>query len=78
MKACSVIGAPDADLGEVPVAFVVIQHGHRFDENSLKGEVEQRLSRVHVPARVVGVDVLPENAIGKVDRESVRPWPACR
>jgi malonyl-CoA/methylmalonyl-CoA synthetase len=72
VKACSVIGTPDADLGEVPIAFVVMQDGHRFDENSLKGQVEQRLSRVHVPARVVDVDVLPENAIGKVDRKVLK------
>jgi acyl-CoA synthetase (AMP-forming)/AMP-acid ligase II len=71
VKACSVVGAPDADLGEVPVAFVVAQPGHRLDERSLKGEVEQRLSRIHVPARVIGLDALPENAIGKVDRKAL-------
>ena len=56
VKSCSVVGAPDSDLGEVPVAFVVMREGHCLDEQLLKGEVEQRLSRVYVPARVVGID----------------------
>ena len=54
------------------MAFVVMQAGHRFDERSLKVEVEQRLSRIHVPARLIGVDTLPENAIGKVDRKALK------
>ena len=72
IRACSVVAAPDADLGEVPAAFVVLREGHALDEQSLKAEVERRLSRVHVPARVIALPSLPENAIGKVDRKALK------
>jgi len=72
VRTCAVVGAPDADLGEVPVAFVVMREGQSLDEISLKGEVERRLSRVHVPARLMALESLPENAIGKVDRKALK------
>ncbi|MBI5278626.1 MAG: acyl--CoA ligase [Burkholderiales bacterium] len=72
VKACAVVGMPDADLGEVPVAFVVAREGCRLDDHALRDAVEERLSKVCVPVRLFHVDVLPENAIGKVDKKALK------
>jgi acyl-CoA synthetase (AMP-forming)/AMP-acid ligase II len=72
VRSCAVVGAPDTDLGEVPVAFVVVREPGAVDDRALRDEVERRLSRIHVPARFVRVDALPENAIGKIDRKALQ------
>ena len=72
VRACCVVGAPHPDLGEVPVAYVVINNGQTVVENDLKEQVESRLPRSWVPARVTVLDALPENRVGKIDRQALR------
>lgn len=72
VRACCVVGAPDKELGEVPVAYVVAHQGERAAENSLKDQVAARLPRSWVPARIVILDSLPENRVGKIDRQALR------
>jgi acyl-CoA synthetase (AMP-forming)/AMP-acid ligase II len=72
VKACAVVGMPDSDLGEVPVAFVVAREGCRIDDGALRDAVEERLSRIYIPARMIHVDSLPENAVGKVDKKALK------
>ena len=72
---CCVVGRADADLGEVPVAFVVRRAGHpeaeQVQATQLAAAVLARLSRIHVPADFVFVAALPENSVGKVDRKKL-------
>jgi len=72
VRACCVVGGPHADLGEVPVAFVTLHHGRQAADEELKALVEERLSRIYVPAEIRFVDALPENSVGKVDRKALR------
>jgi len=72
VRDCCVVGAPDADLGEVPVAFVVLKEGERLDEPALKAFVKGTLARIYVPAEIRGIDVLPTNSVGKTDRKALR------
>jgi acyl-CoA synthetase (AMP-forming)/AMP-acid ligase II len=58
----AVVGVPDARLGEVPVAFVV----GAVDDEVLAAHCRAELAPYKVPARVVAVDALPRNAVGKV------------
>lgn len=72
VRACCVVGKADADMGEVPVAFVVRNddiEGSSLEPEHLRAAVVQRLSRIHQPVEVRFVDALPENAVGKVDRK---------
>ncbi len=71
VAACAVVGGPHDDLGEVPVAFVVSRDGAGIDEASLRGEILRGLGRIYVPDRIIAVDRLPENAVGKVDRSAL-------
>lgn len=71
IEACCVVGRPDVDLGEVPIAYVVAAAGQTIDEAALMQEVEIRLSRIYRPEAVICLDSLPENAVGKVDRKAL-------
>jgi fatty acid CoA ligase FadD36 len=60
----AVVGAPDADLGQAVVAFVVPEGPVTGDQ--LTAFVAERLSAHKRPRRVVLVAELPRNAMGKV------------
>jgi len=72
VRACCVVGAPDPDLGEVPVAYITTRGGQSVPESDLKDQVASRLPRSWVPARVTVLDVLPENRVGKIDRQALK------
>ena len=72
VKECCVVGTPDADLGEVAVAFVVAQPGHSIEPGALREHVLQGLSRVYVPARIHVLPALPTGSLGKVDRHALK------
>lgn len=69
---CTVIGAPEPDLGEVPVAFVVSRSGAAQNESELKEHIRQRLPRIYVPKYVIFMSALPENSVGKIDRKELK------
>ena len=72
IRDCCVVGAPDADLGEVPVAFVVLRDGENLDAVGLKDFVRDSLARIYVPAEILSLEVLPVNSVGKTDRKALR------
>jgi len=72
VASCCVVGAPDTDLGEVPVAFVVARAGVSVREQAIQDRVRTELTRACVPARVTVLDALPEIGVGKVDRKRLR------
>ena len=66
----AVIGAPDADLGQRIVAFVVGD----ADPDALIPYVAERLSAHKRPREVRVVDALPRNAMGKVMKKELLGW----
>ena len=64
VRDAAVVGAPDADLGQAIVAFVVPDGAVTGEQ--LTAFVAERLSVHKRPRRVVLVDELPRNAMGKV------------
>ena len=66
----AVIGATDPDLGEVPVAVVVTEAG--FAAGALVDALTAGLARYKRPRRLVEVDSLPRNAMGKVQKSVLR------
>ncbi len=71
VQSCCVVGRPDADLGEVPVAFVVPTDSAQGDKEAIQALVSQRLSRIYRLEDVFFVDALPENSVGKIDRKAL-------
>lgn len=73
IAACCVVGMPDEDLGEIPVAYVVARPGEQQPSAAvLQGFVKDRLSHHHVPSRVIRLGAFPETPIGEVDRAALR------
>ncbi|MGV0812171.1 long-chain fatty acid--CoA ligase [Mycolicibacterium boenickei] len=63
-----VVGAPDADWGEVVVAFVV----GNVDPDVLDAHLLERIARFKRPKRYEFIDALPKNSYGKVLKRELR------
>lgn len=66
------VGAPDAEWGEVVVAFVVPQPGAMLDAAALDAFCLARIARFKRPKRYLMVDALPKNHYGKVLKTELR------
>ena len=66
----AVIGVPHSDFGEGVVA-VVVTRG-RVDEKLVEAHLKGRLARYKQPKRVIRVDELPRNPMGKVQKNTLR------
>jgi fatty-acyl-CoA synthase len=64
----AVVGLPDPRWGEVPVACVVAKPGAPLDAAAVLAAFDGRLARFKHPKRVVFLDDLPKNAMGKVEK----------
>ena len=64
----AVVGIPDDDLGEVPIAFVVGEAAI----DALQAHAAEKLARYKQPRRYEFVDQLPRNAMGKVQKAQLR------
>lgn len=67
----ALVPQPDARLGEVPVAVVALKPGASLAEGELVGFLAERLARFKVPRRVVIMDALPRNPIGKIVKKDL-------
>jgi malonyl-CoA/methylmalonyl-CoA synthetase len=68
----AVIGVPHADFGEGVTAVVVRDKGAHVDEASVLKALDGRLAKFKMPKRVIVVDELPRNAMGKVQKNILR------
>lgn len=68
----AVFGIEDAKWGEAACAVVVRRPGARLDEGGVLALFAARLARFKHPRRVVFVDELPKNALGKVQKGELR------
>jgi fatty-acyl-CoA synthase len=64
----AVIGVPDPKWGESALAFIVRKKESSLDENTVLSLFQDRLARYKHPRRVVFLDSLPKNAMGKVQK----------
>jgi len=68
----AVIGAPDADWGEVVKAVVVLHAGERATPEEIIAYCRGRLASYKAPAYVAFVDELPRNPLGKILKTELR------
>ena len=68
----AVIGVAHADFGEGVTAVVVRDKGASIDEKGVLAALEQRLAKFKQPKRVIFVDDLPRNTMGKVQKNVLR------
>jgi malonyl-CoA/methylmalonyl-CoA synthetase len=68
----AVIGVPHPDFGEGVTAVVVRAKGATLDETAVLDGLRDRLARYKQPKRVLFVDDLPRNTMGKVQKNVLR------
>ena len=68
---CAVVGVPDAEWGERVAAAVVLNNGDALDLPSLRTWAKESLAAYKVPSRLLVLDALPRNAMGKVMKPAV-------
>ena len=68
---CAVVGVPDTEWGERVAAAVVLNKGQGLDLPSLRNWSLTFLAAYKVPSRLLILDALPRNAMGKVVKPSV-------
>ncbi|MGV0790199.1 class I adenylate-forming enzyme family protein [Mycolicibacterium sp. XJ1819] len=72
VEIAAVIGAPDPEEGEVPVAFVVPRAGARPSPEDLVAFLREYIAAYKIPARIHLRASLPLTASGKVSRHDLR------
>ena len=68
----AVIGLPHPDFGEAVTAVVVRETGVDLEEADVCAPLAERLARYKQPKRVIFVDELPRNTMGKVQKNLLR------
>ena len=68
----AVIGVPHEDFGEVVVAVVVAEKGVRLSEDIILSQIAPNIARFKQPKRILLVDELARNTMGKVQKNILR------
>jgi malonyl-CoA/methylmalonyl-CoA synthetase len=68
----AVVGVPHPDFGEAVVAVVVQASEGSVTEATVLAALQERLAKFKLPKRIVTVDELPRNAMGKVQKNVLR------
>jgi len=68
---CAVVGVPDLEWGERVAAALVLSDGNALDLETLRTWAKKRLATYKVPSRLLILEALPRNAMGKVTKPAV-------
>jgi malonyl-CoA/methylmalonyl-CoA synthetase len=69
---CAVVGVPDEEWGERVAAALVLKHGEQMDLAELRRWAKERIAAHKAPSRLLVLEALPRNAMGKVTKPAVR------
>jgi len=68
---CAVVGAPDADRGQVVTAYIVLREGYEKSDamiQAIQQHVKSTIAPYKYPRAIVWIDALPKTQTGKIQR----------
>jgi malonyl-CoA/methylmalonyl-CoA synthetase len=68
---CAVVGIPDPEWGERVVAAVVLRQDGCLELDTLRAWCKERLATHKIPSRLLTLNELPRNAMGKVTKPAI-------
>ena len=68
----ALIGIPHPDFGESVVAVIVPQSGAKLIQEDIMLKLKDQIARFKHPKRIVFIDELPRNTMGKVQKKDLR------
>ncbi len=68
----AVVGLPHPDFGETPVAFLVSKSGAQINQSEIEKVIADHLARFKHPKRLIVLEELPRNTMGKVQKNLLR------
>jgi len=69
---CAVVGVPDDEWGERVAAAIVVRNGEAPDLDQLRAWAKAHMAVHKIPSRLLVLETLPRNAMGKVTKPAVR------
>jgi malonyl-CoA/methylmalonyl-CoA synthetase len=69
---CAVVGVEDAEWGERVCAAIILKAGETLSHAELREWAKERLASYKAPTRILYVDELPRNVMGKVTKPDVK------
>ena len=70
---CAVFGMDDPEWGERVCAAVVLRENVAMSMEQLRAWAKERMAPYKIPSRVLFIDELPRNALGKVVKPDIKP-----
>jgi malonyl-CoA/methylmalonyl-CoA synthetase len=68
---CAVVGVPDPEWGQRVAAALVLKEGSTLDITGLRNWAREFLSSYKLPTKLLLLDALPRNAMGKIVKPSI-------
>jgi malonyl-CoA/methylmalonyl-CoA synthetase len=68
----AVVGLPHDDFGEGITAFLIAREGASLSEDAVRESLAGKLARFKLPKRVLFLESLPRNTMGKVQKAALR------
>jgi acyl-CoA synthetase (AMP-forming)/AMP-acid ligase II len=68
----AIVGIPDTEEGEIPVAFVVPAQASKTGPEDVLALFNGRIARYKQPRKVFIVDSLPRTSVGKVEKKTLK------
>jgi malonyl-CoA/methylmalonyl-CoA synthetase len=72
---CAVLGIEDEVWGEAVTAFLVLKPGKTLSQEDLKAWCDGKMSAYKIPKKIILLESLPRNAMGKVTKSDLKKMP---
>jgi long-chain acyl-CoA synthetase len=70
--AAAIIGKPEPDVGEIPIAFITLREKGAATEEELRALCSQNLASYKIPKQFIILEKMPVTATGKINKKELK------